>query len=124
MFFISQEVRGQGQATPGQHRHQTVVAQCAHQTIEGHRRDMIEDRAELQTQSSMRRQEGVTSDLRAHLAIAQDKMRQDREHRFARRALYPPDRHPIQTDPDVMGVARQAPPRLTGGLVFELKADG
>jgi hypothetical protein len=51
-------------------------------------------------------------------------MWQDREHRFARGALHAPDRHPIQTDPDVMGVARQVPSRLTGGLVCKLKPEG
>ena len=72
----------------------------------------------------MRRQQGITGHLRAHLAIAQDEVRQDREHRFARRALETPDGDPTQTDTDIMRVARQAPAPATGGLVFELKAEG
>ncbi len=59
-----------------------------------------------------------------HRAIAQDKVGQDREYRFAPRALYPPDGHPAQADTDVMGVARQTPASLAGVLMCELKADG
>ena len=51
-------------------------------------------------------------------------MRQDREHRFARRTLETPDGEPTQTDPDVMRVAGQAPASTTGRLVFQLKAEG
>jgi len=51
-------------------------------------------------------------------------MRQDREHRFACGALYPPNGETTQTDTGVMGVARQAPTATTGGLVYELKAEG
>src|SRR5215510_10198784 len=46
---------------------------------------------------------------------------QDREHRVTRGALEPPDRDPAQTDTDIMGVAGQAPPTATRGLVGELK---
>ena len=41
-------------------------------------------------------QQGIAGDLRAHLAIAQDEVRQDGEHRFTRRALDPPDGDPTQ----------------------------
>jgi hypothetical protein len=34
--------------------------------------------------------QGIASNLGPHLAIAQDEMRQDREYRFARRALDAP----------------------------------
>ncbi len=66
----------------------------------------------------------IASDLGSHLAIAQDEVRQDREHGFARRALDAPDGHSIQADPGVVGVACQAPAATTGGLMFELKAKG
>ena len=69
-------------------------------------------------------QQGIASHLRSHLAIAQDEVRQDREHGFARRALDTPDGDPTQADTDVMGVACQAPAAATGGLVLELKAKG
>ena len=69
-------------------------------------------------------QQGIAGDLRAHLAIAQDEVRQDGEHRFARRALDTPDGEPTQTDTDIMGVAGQAPAAATGRLVCELKAKG
>ena len=69
-------------------------------------------------------QEGIARDLGSYLAIAQDEVRQDGEHGFARRTLDPPDGHPTQADTDVMGMARQAPASTTGGLVGELKADG
>jgi hypothetical protein len=69
-------------------------------------------------------QQGITSDLRPHLAIAQDEMGEDREHRFACRALYPPDGDSTQPDPGIMGVARETPTAATRSLVCELKAQG
>src|SRR4029453_17830567 len=51
-------------------------------------------------------------------------MWQDREDCSARGALKPPDGDPTQTDPHIMGVARQAPAPATGGFVFQLKAEG
>ena len=69
-------------------------------------------------------QQGIAGHLRSHLAIAQDEVREDREHRFARRALETPDGEPTQTDTDIMRVTRQAPAPATGRLVFELKAEG
>jgi hypothetical protein len=72
----------------------------------------------------MGRQQGITGHLRAHLAVAQDEVRQDGEHRFARGALYPPDDDPAQPDARIMRVARPAPPAATGRLVYELKAQG
>ena len=72
----------------------------------------------------MHRQQGITGHIRAHLAIAQDEVRQDGEHGFAGRALQTPDGDSTQADPDVMGVACQAPAAMTGRLVFQLKAEG
>src|SRR5712691_10612964 len=48
-------------------------------------------------------------------------MRQDRKHRFARRALYPPDSDAAQADTDIMRVAGQTPAPATGRRVCELK---
>jgi hypothetical protein len=47
MLFISQEIGGEGQTTPGQNRYYTLVAEGADQAIEGHRRDMTDDRTEF-----------------------------------------------------------------------------
>src|SRR5712691_7582039 len=58
------------------------------------------------------------------MVIAQDEMGEDREHRSTRRALYPPDGHPTQTDAYIMRMPRQAPAAITGRLVFELEAEG
>jgi hypothetical protein len=67
-------------------------------------------------------QQGITGDLGAHLAVTQDEMREDREHRCTRRALDTPNSEPTQADTHVMGVTRQAPASITAGLVFELQA--
>src|SRR6476659_8237444 len=85
---------------------------------------MTDDRAQLQTQSTVHRYQGLASHLRAHLTIAQDEVREDREDRTTRRALDAPDGHPAQTDACIMRVARQAPAAATGRLVGELKAKG
>jgi hypothetical protein len=68
-------------------------------------------------------QEGIARDLRSHLAIAQDEMRQHGEHRMTRRALETPDDHPTQAHAEIRRVARQASATSTHRLVFELKAD-
>ena len=39
VLLVGQEIRGQCQPTPGHHRHQAVVAQRAHETVEGHGRE-------------------------------------------------------------------------------------
>ena len=124
VLFIGQEIDGQGQPTPGQHGDQTLVAKRTDEAIERHGRDMVEHRAQLQTEAAMRGQQGIAGHLRAHLAIAQDEVREDREHRFTRGALDPPDGEPTQPDTDIMGVAGQAPAAATGRLVLELKAQG
>jgi hypothetical protein len=106
VLFIGQDICGQRQPTPGQHGHHTLLTQRTDQTIEGHRRDMADHGAPLQTQSTMRGQQGIAGHLGAHLAIAQDEVGEDREHRFAPRTLDTPDGHPTQADAHVMGVAR------------------
>jgi hypothetical protein len=51
-------------------------------------------------------------------------MWQDRKHRFASRTLESLDGDPTQPDVDIMRVACEAPPAVTSGLMFELKAKG
>ena len=83
---------------------------------------MLDGRAEFQTEPTMRRPQSVTGHLRTHLAITQDEMWEDREHRFTRRTLYPPDGDPTETDADIMRMACETPAPAPGGLVLELKA--
>src|SRR5256712_13795128 len=59
-----------------------------------------------------------------HLAITQDEVGQDGEHRTTRGALEPPDGDPAQTDADIMRMAREASTAATGCFVFQLKAKG
>ena len=80
MLLVRQEVGGQGQPTPGEHRHQTVLAKHADQAIERHGRDMADERAPLQAEATLSRQQGIASHLRAHLARAQDEVGQNGEH--------------------------------------------
>ena len=68
-------------------------------------------------------QQGIAGHLRAHLAVAQDEVRQDGEHRFAGGALDTPDGETTQPDTGIMGVAGQAPAPAAAGLVDELKAN-
>ena len=49
-------------------------------------------------------------------------MRQDRQHGFARRALYPPDSEATQANTDIMRVAGQTPAPATDRRMCELKA--
>src|SRR4029450_1393451 len=76
-----------------------------------------------QTQPPMRRQQRITGHLRAHLALAQDEVRQDGEHRLTGGALAPPDGDSTQPDTGIVGVAGQAPTLAAAGLVEELKAE-
>jgi hypothetical protein len=84
---------------------------------------MADDGAQFSTEAALRRQQGIACHVRTHRAIAQDKVGQDREHRVAPRALYPPDSHPAQADTDIMGVAGQTPALAAASLVEELKAE-
>src|SRR5215217_4331172 len=54
VLYIGQQIGGQGQLTPGEHRDQTVVAKRTDQAIEGHGGDMVEDRAQFQTEATVR----------------------------------------------------------------------
>ena len=122
VLLIGQDIPWERQPTPRQHGHQALLTQGTDQAIEGHGRDVADDCTPFQTEPPVRGQQGIASHLRSHLAIAQDEMREDREHRFARGALDTPDSDPTQTDTNVMRVARQAPAPATGCLVGELKA--
>src|SRR5215471_13690185 len=51
-------------------------------------------------------------------------MRQDGEDRLAPRTLNAPDGHPTQAYTHIMGVTRQAPAPITGGLMLQLEAEG
>jgi hypothetical protein len=72
----------------------------------------------------MGRQQGIASHVGAHLAVAQDEMRQDGEDGFTPRTLDAPDGEAAPADPDVMGMTCQIPATTAGGLVFQLKAEG
>lgn len=124
VLFLSHEIRRQRQTTPCQHRNSTLLAEGADETIKGHGGDMADDRAPLQTEPSMHPEQGCFGCVRTHGAIAQDKVGEDREHRATRSTLDAPERHPRQTDTDRMRVARQTSSAATGGLVFQLKAEG
>jgi hypothetical protein len=124
VLFISQEIGRERESTPRQYGDQNLAAKRTDYAIEGHRRDMIEDGAEFQTEATMGCQQGSTGHLRWHLAVTQDEVRQDREHRFARRTLDTPDGEPTQPDTDIMGMACQPPAAATGCLMFELKSEG
>jgi hypothetical protein len=69
-------------------------------------------------------EEDLTGYLRGHSAITQDEVREDREHRSARRALKPPDGDATDTDAEIMGVTRQVSSTGTCRLVLQLKAYG
>jgi hypothetical protein len=47
VLLIGEEIGGQRQVTPRQHRHQALGAERTNQAVEGHRGDMIEDRTQL-----------------------------------------------------------------------------
>ena len=122
VLLIGEEIDRERQSTPRQHRHQPLVAERTDEAIQGHGRDVIEHGAQLQTEASVRCQQGITSHLGAHLAIAQDEVREDREHRATRGTLETPDGDATQPNTDVMGVAGLAPTTVTGRLVFQLQA--
>ena len=69
-------------------------------------------------------QQRITGDLRMHLAVTQDEVRQDGEHRFARGTLDTPDGEITQPDTEVMRVTRHAPPATTGRRVCAAESRG
>ena len=67
--------------------------------------------------------QGIARDLGAHLAIAQDEVRENGEHRMTGRALDPPDGKATEANPCIMRVAGETPAAATGRFVRELKAN-
>src|SRR5215470_6260180 len=76
-----------------------------------------------QAEAAVSGEQGLSGDLGAHAAIAQDKVRQDGAHRLARGALDAPDGEAIQANPGIMGVTGQTATTRTGRLVGKLEAD-
>src|SRR5262245_15100056 len=124
VLLLSEDRDGEWQATSGQERHHTVVAEGTDQAIERHRREVADHRAPFQTETTVGGQQSVASHLGAHLAVPQDEMRQHSEYRTTRRALDAPNGHPTQTETDRRRMARQAPTAVTGRLVFQWEAEG
>jgi len=63
----------------------------------------------------------LPGDIGTHAAVAQDEVRQDREHRFTRGALNAPDGETTQAHSHIMGVTSQPTAAVTGRFVGELK---
>lgn len=124
MLLVGQEIRGQGQTTPGHHGPETLLAEGPDETREGHGRERGEHRAPLPTEPARRRSSGIASDLGAPRAVAQDDVREHGEYRLARRALEAPDGEPTPPDRRRMRMAREASAPTTGGLVVQLQAQG
>ena len=80
MLFIRQEIDRQRQPTPGQHRDQAVLAKGADHTIEGHGGDVTDHGAQLQTEATVRGDQGIAGHVRPHLSVAQDEVGQDGEY--------------------------------------------
>ena len=53
MLLVGQEVGGQRQPTPRQHRHQTLVAERTDQALEGHGRDVTDHGTQRPTQTTV-----------------------------------------------------------------------
>src|SRR5215813_9225461 len=98
-----------------------MLSKGADHTIEGHGGDVAEHGAQLQTEATVRGDQGIAGHVRPHLAVAQDEVRQDGEDRLAGGALDTPDGETTQTDPSVMGVAGQTPATGAGRFMGELK---
>src|SRR5262249_15438982 len=120
--LIGQKIGGEGEPTPRQHHHQPVVAERTDEAIEGHGRDVIEHGAPLQTEASVRGQQGIPGHLRSHLTVPQDEVWQDGEYGVTCGALDTPDGEATKANPRIMGVPCETPATATGRLVCELKA--
>ena len=122
VLLSRQAIRRQGQPTPRQDRHQTVVAEGTHPTGERQGRAMMAHRAPRQTEAAMGGSQGSARDLGAPLARAPNAGRQDRAHRVTGGARDAPEGEAPEAHPRIRGVAGQAPAAATGGLVGERKA--
>jgi hypothetical protein len=114
----------QRQPTPGQHGHQSVVAQRTDEAVERHGRERVEHGAPLQTAPAMRGQSDSAGDVGAQRAIAQGERRQDGEDGFTPRTRAAPDGEAAQPDAHIGRVTGQASTAVTRGLVGELQAQG
>src|SRR5262245_60971832 len=85
---------------------------------------MADGRTPLQTEATVGGHQGLPRHIGTHAAITQHKMRQDREDRFAARALHAPDGETAETEPSVVGMAGEAATIVTGRFMVELKAQG
>ena len=73
---------------------------------------MVEDRAPFQTEAAVCSQQGIAGHFRSHLAIAQDEVGEDREHRATRGALDTPDGETTQADTGIVEWRVRLPPAL------------
>jgi hypothetical protein len=106
------------------HGDQTLLAQGADQAIERHRGNVENSRTPFQTEATVGGDQSLPGYIGAHLAVTQDKMRQDGEHRLTRGALDTPNGKSAQANPGIMGVARQVFAAVTRRLMVELKTQG
>jgi hypothetical protein len=84
---------------------------------------MMDYGAQLQTEATVGRQQGIAGHFRSHRAITQDEVGEDREHRSACGALDTPNGETTQPETGIVGVAGQAPALAAADLVEELKAE-
>jgi hypothetical protein len=63
VFFIRQDIRGQRQSTPRQYRDHALLSEGTDQTVEGHGREMADDRAQVQTEAPVCSQESIADAL-------------------------------------------------------------
>src|SRR5215470_20382631 len=77
----------------------------------------------FQAEAAVGGDQGLSGDIGAHAAIAQDEVWPDGAHRLACGALKAPDGETAQTHACIMGVAGQTATTGTGGLVGKLEAD-
>src|SRR5262245_7287223 len=123
VFLIGQDRRWVRQATFDQDRDQAVLPQGTDQTIEGPGGDMANGCRPFQAEAAMGGDQGLAGHIRAHASIAEDEVRQDREHRPAGGALNTPDSEAAQANAGIMGVAGQTSAAGTGRPVDKLEAE-
>jgi hypothetical protein len=85
---------------------------------------MADRRAQLQAESTVSGQEGITSRIGSHLAVSQDEMGQHGKNGLASRALNAPNRETAKPNAGIMGVAGHRATAITSRFVLELKANG
>lgn len=68
--FVSEAIDGQRQTASCQDGDQTLVSKRTDEAVERHGRERVEPRAPFPTEPTVGRQQRMTSDVRAHRAIA------------------------------------------------------